>query len=195
MARFDDWVKRYDETPLERLPWEHGAPKDAVVELVQSGLVMPGERALDIGCGAGSNTAYLASCGFMTVGIDVVPRALAYAREKGGARLVVADAVNMPFKAASFGLAVDYGCFHCLDEGLLAGYAEGLSRVLKHGAIYQLTCFSKRLPPPPVAKGYGESTVRAIFSGSFDIFSVKEFETGALPNEAHSFYTFMMLRK
>ena len=50
--------------------WDTGITPPELVELVESGQVPPG-RALDIGCGRGTNAIYLAQRGFQVVGTDL----------------------------------------------------------------------------------------------------------------------------
>jgi tRNA/tmRNA/rRNA uracil-C5-methylase (TrmA/RlmC/RlmD family) len=52
-----------------------------LVEFVEQGLIKKG-KALDLCCGAGTNTIYLAEKGFNITGIEVSQRAIQYARAK-----------------------------------------------------------------------------------------------------------------
>ena len=65
-------------------PWDSGDPADELVELVQSGRMKAG-RALDIGCGTGTNVLYLAEKGFDVSGVDIskiaIRKVIAKARE------------------------------------------------------------------------------------------------------------------
>ncbi|MBL7201233.1 MAG: methyltransferase domain-containing protein [Anaerolineae bacterium] len=55
-----------------RMPWETG-PREELVGLVDSGRIAPC-RAIDLGCGTGSNSIFLAQRGFEVTGVDLVPR-------------------------------------------------------------------------------------------------------------------------
>lgn len=67
-----------------------------------------GLRLLDIGCGRGGPSLYLAEAhGFNVTGIDLVPYNVAVARENAAARdvspeFVVGDAPHLPFKTETF---------------------------------------------------------------------------------------------
>ena len=65
MAR--DWDQHY---AAGETPWDTGNPDPELVRLVESGRV-PRGRALDVGCGTGTNARYLASKGCEVVGVDV----------------------------------------------------------------------------------------------------------------------------
>jgi len=54
-SSYKDWDRVYRKYPLEELPWELGKPRKTLVDLVEGGKIRPG-KALDICCGAGTNT-------------------------------------------------------------------------------------------------------------------------------------------
>ena len=56
-------------------------PPGYLVELLESGTLKP-SKALDIGCGTGYYSLYLASKGFDVTGVDLSPSAIAIARDK-----------------------------------------------------------------------------------------------------------------
>src|SRR5262245_51614482 len=62
----------------ERLPWHRDSPSRALVAAVEAsdGSI----RALDVGCGAGMFSIWLAEGGAEVTGIDVFPEAIAMAR-------------------------------------------------------------------------------------------------------------------
>jgi SAM-dependent methyltransferase len=65
-----------------RTPWDTGVTPPEVVEVVEgSGAMQPG-RALDLGCGTGTNVWYLAQHGFDVVGVDFSTLAIRAARVK-----------------------------------------------------------------------------------------------------------------
>jgi len=72
---YEEWDEAYAHD-LSELPWELGKPRQQLVKLVESGIIKQGSRALDICCGAGTNTVYLASKGFVVSAIDISPRAI-----------------------------------------------------------------------------------------------------------------------
>jgi 2-polyprenyl-3-methyl-5-hydroxy-6-metoxy-1,4-benzoquinol methylase len=76
-----DWNESYVTGDA---PWDTGEPNRHLVELVRSRAVAPG-RALDVGCGTGTNALWLAKQGFDVLGIDVAPVAIEKARKKATA--------------------------------------------------------------------------------------------------------------
>jgi SAM-dependent methyltransferase len=67
-----EWNQNYASG---QLPWEIGQPEPMLVELLGSGR-LPAGRALDVGCGTGTNVRYLASRGYRVVGVDIAPLAI-----------------------------------------------------------------------------------------------------------------------
>jgi SAM-dependent methyltransferase len=133
-------------------PWD-GHPVPARLRaLVEGDGALPAGRALDIGCGTGDMSVFLAKHGWDVTGVDFVEKALAKARAKSDAagarvRLVRGDATRLGESVAgSFTLIVDSGCLHGLgDEGRDA-YLRGVSAVAAPGAHLVLLAF-------PVGKG------------------------------------------
>ena len=66
---------------FKKTPWDTGITPPEIVAMIESGKVPIG-RALDLGCGTGTNAITLAQHGFEVIGIDVSRRAIALARRK-----------------------------------------------------------------------------------------------------------------
>ncbi|MCB9680625.1 MAG: class I SAM-dependent methyltransferase [Alphaproteobacteria bacterium] len=112
------------------LPWHTGSTEPVLAEALASG-VLPGGRALEIGCGLGDNTRALALAGYDALGVDLSPTAVAQAtaRHAGtGARFAVHDMLAAPPPGGPFDLVFDRGCFHVFDD------AEAQARFARHVA-------------------------------------------------------------
>jgi 2-polyprenyl-3-methyl-5-hydroxy-6-metoxy-1,4-benzoquinol methylase len=103
-----------------------------------------GSAALEIGCGSGPLSCFLAARGWAVRGIDVSQTALEMARESAAGRgLSVrfdsADICDMPAaeEAERYDLIVDGHCLHCLvcDEHRRAALAA-IARLLKPGGLF-----------------------------------------------------------
>ncbi len=56
-------------------PWDSGiSPPELVATIEGANALTPG-KALDLGCGTGTNSVYLARHGWAATGVDFVPRA------------------------------------------------------------------------------------------------------------------------
>ncbi len=134
-------------------PWDTGITPPEVVEVVEGGEVPPG-RALDIGCGTGTNAIYLAQHGFDVVGVDVAWLAIRRAKRKArraGVRVAfyTGDVLKLgtpagPPVRGPFDFALDIGALHSLERSERAAYAAMLRRVLRVGGRYMLYAWGPR---------------------------------------------------
>ena len=135
-------------------PWDSGVTPPEVVAKIESGTIKG--RALDLGCGTGTNSIYLAQHGFTVVGVDFAAKAIATARDKAQCAGVAvefhaADVTRLDFLGAreSFDFVLDMGCFHSIDAAGRARYAEHLTRLTRPGSVYMLYAFSPRPADQP----------------------------------------------
>jgi cyclopropane fatty-acyl-phospholipid synthase-like methyltransferase len=133
-----------------RTPWDTGITPPEVRAVVEGRQVEPG-RALDLGCGTGTNVIYLAQHGFDVTGVDLSARAIARARRKiklaglaERARVYAGDVARLDTLPVTgmFDLAVDIGCLHVVDRLARPQYAAGLTTRLNPSAMYMLYAFS-----------------------------------------------------
>ena len=129
---------------MNTLGWELGKPRPLLVEFIEKGLIKKG-KALDLCCGAGTNTVYLAEKGFEVTGIDISPTAVDIAKEKAeqaNAKInfSVQNFVELPFRDELFDFIFDMGCFHHVEPEDREKFIGGVHRVLKDGGLYMLTC-------------------------------------------------------
>jgi cyclopropane fatty-acyl-phospholipid synthase-like methyltransferase len=130
-------------------PWDTGVTPPEVVEAVEGSNSLPPGRAIDLGCGTGTNSLYLARHNWQVVGTDIAATAIRQARRKAkGAGLAVkfytADVTRLDFLEPPFDLALDIGCFHSINAEDQPRYREQLSRLLRPGACYMLYAFGPR---------------------------------------------------
>jgi arsenite methyltransferase len=109
------------------------------------GRLAPGERVLDLGCGAGTDTlvaAQMVGAGGRVTGIDMTPEMLAKARaaaaEMGvtNVEFVEGEAERLPFADASFDVVISNGVIDLVPDKD-AVFAE-LYRVLAPGGRMQI---------------------------------------------------------
>jgi len=112
-------------------PWDSGISPPELLRFIEK---HPAGRAIDIGCGTGTNVITLTQAGWQVTGVDFVPRAIKLAQRKARkagvqADLRVRDATNLKDIHGPFDLALDMGCFHSLGEKR-GDYLSELNRVL-----------------------------------------------------------------
>lgn len=131
-------------------PWDSGVPPPELVEVIEGTRRLAPGRALDLGCGTGTTSIYMASAGWDVTGVDFVPRAIRIARAKVAAQPSVAFLIgdvtrlhDLPIEPG-FDLLFDQGCFHSLPESAQPAYAREVARVARSGATYLLYAFGRQ---------------------------------------------------
>lgn len=152
-------------------PWDTGHVPSALRELVEGPGALPASRALDVGCGTGTQAVYLAEHGWQVTGIDAVSRPLNRARARAAEAGVSVDWVEADASrltelglAPGFGLVLDRGCFHGLSDSERAACAAGVTALTEPGAALLMMAFApNRIAATPA--GIDESELLARFSG------------------------------
>ncbi|WP_405161421.1 class I SAM-dependent methyltransferase [Nocardia sp. NBC_01499] len=131
---------------MDRLPWEIDRPQPLLVEFEQAGRITG--DVLDIGCGPGDTTIYLAGLGYHVTGLDFAPTAIEKARARAAERDVtasfaVADATVLTGYDGRFDTVVSSALAHCLDPEQRKAHVAALRRVMRPGARLIQFCFSQ----------------------------------------------------
>ena len=136
----------FDDPELETVPmtdhyaddtclwWHLSEPSPELLDALGDGWLASSGVALDVGCGLGSEAAYLRHVGWRVVGIDLSEVALAgAARRNPGPCYVRADLLRLPLSSATVDVCLDRGCFHYLARSDRPAYSAELRRVLRPG--------------------------------------------------------------
>ena len=125
---------------LEYLQPSSGVRK--FVSFLKKVKIRPSKKVVDIGCGKGRNTIYLAKLGYDVYGLDYIPHAINYT-EKSAKKNNLSSRIHLylqdigkrwPFRDIFFDLAID--CFASIDIETLRDrekYKSELFRTLKPG--------------------------------------------------------------
>ena len=118
-------------------PWDGHAHAKRLRELIEGTTdtpALPPEAALDVGCGTGDSSVYLARHGWRVTGVDFVPKALDKARAKARAAGVPVDFIHADVTHLSragvgtkFQLIVDNGCLHGMSDGDRDRYVQEIT--------------------------------------------------------------------
>jgi SAM-dependent methyltransferase len=123
------------------IPWDAGRPDFNLIDVVTRRPVLSC-KVLDIGCGTGDNSIWLARNHFQVTATDTSPIALQKAREKASEAGVECDFVLVDFlkskiEAAPFGFVFDRGCFHSFDsEDDRSRFAENVAAHLDQAGLW-----------------------------------------------------------
>lgn len=119
--------------------WHLERPSAELVAARDDGWLGPPGKAVDLGCGLGTEAGYLAAAGWAVIGADLSAAAVAgAARAHPDARSILADVLRLPLADASADLLLDRGCFHYLAHADRHRYAREARRVLRRGGRFLL---------------------------------------------------------
>jgi len=135
----------------ENSQWEGEQPTSLATELVDKGIVKEGSHVLDLGCGFGRNSNWLASEGAIVDAININEDELNEAKRRAtqqgvNVNYVKADAGLLPFDDSSFDVLLDAGCTHMCDKETQEKAVLEANRVIKQGGYLQFFGFSKEHP-------------------------------------------------
>jgi len=124
-------------------PWDTGISPPELFDFIKSN---PPGKALDVGCGTGTNAITLAKHGWQVTGIDFIPHAIKKACSKARkenlfVRFIVQDVTRLYQLTDKFDLILDIGCYHSLPVFKLGVYSDNLNRLLAPEGVYLLYGF------------------------------------------------------
>lgn len=126
-----------------KTPWDTGITPPELVELIEGPSALSAGRALDLGCGTGTNVAYLAQHGWTAVGVDASGRAIDAAEHRvaavWSATVIRGDVTRLVDASVGepFDLVLDIGCFHSIPRHRRDDYAAGVAdRTLAGGTLF-----------------------------------------------------------
>ncbi len=163
-------------------PWDSGIVPPEVRALVEGESPLPPGRALDVGCGTGVSSVYLARHGWLVTGVDWVEAALERARER--ARRAGLPADNPLFArddAAAPGflrdhppvsLWLDVGCLHSFSAEARAMYAGHAARLVQPGGTLLLYAWGRHARDGQ-ERGLSPQDVAALFAPAFTVAAVQ----------------------
>ncbi|HEY9153344.1 MAG TPA: class I SAM-dependent methyltransferase [Anaerolineales bacterium] len=156
---------------FSRPPWDTGISPPELFDFISK---HPAGRAIDIGCGTGTNVITLVQNGWQVTGIDFAPRAIQIAKgkiKKANIRadLRVGDATKLTGIEGPFDFALDMGCFHGIEKK--SDYLVQLNRVLASDGFWLLYAIFKS---PQSEHGLVASDIELIQSHGFRLGSRKD---------------------
>lgn len=156
--------------------------------------------ALDIGCGTGDNSIYLAQHGWRVTAVDFAPKALETARAKAAASKVAVTFIRADVTQLSsagvghgFALAVDSGCLHGMSDHDRADYVREIGRVTAPDAQLLIVAFT----PGALfgVRGIEQPEIERLFSPDWALISAGD-EPGYRPTSSgHPVRHYLLARR
>ncbi|WP_433476464.1 class I SAM-dependent methyltransferase [Spirillospora sp. CA-142024] len=152
-------------------PWDTDVTPPELVALVEGAGGLPPGRALELGCGTGTNAIYLARHGWDVVAVDLVDRAVEQARAKAAAagtavRLLRGDATRLDELdvPGPYDVFFDLSCYCGIPPHRRDAYAAGLTRRAAPGARLLMFGYGPEAFDDPIS-GVTADELRARFAG------------------------------
>ena len=183
-----EWNDRYRDG---NLPWDTGQPSSELQRVLNQNSIQPC-RALELGCGTGTNCVWLAEQGFEVTGIDLAPLAVERAQRRAGAagvnvHFLVADVLHLPELDGGFGFFFDRGCYHAVRRIAPEQYAPVVALQLASGARGLILAGNAREPHDPGPPVVTEEQLRDELGLAFRIVDLHEFRFDEAPGVPERF--------
>lgn len=190
------WDQRYLSGDA---PWNSGLVSRELARVLQEESLAPC-RAVELGCGTGTNAIHLAQRGFDVLAVDCSAVAIERARQRAretqvSVTFAVSDLCELSSLRVALGHACadyerrcsflfDRGCYHCARRTDLAGFLETVEWLAAPQARLLMLCGNAAETvehgPPRVT----EADIRSDWSGLFDVHWIRAFrfeDRGGVP--------------
>ncbi len=124
------------------------------------------KTSLELGCGIGIFSSFMASQGIIATGVDFSSKAIEKAKKRLANNIdkpvfAVGDVTNLKNINEQFDVSFDVGCFHCLDEEGQQKYISEIHRLLKSNATHLIWALDSspsgmKLSPKYMVQTFGE---------------------------------------
>jgi len=154
---------------LGRVVWDTPTPAE-IRAITEGPAALPTGRALDVGCGTGTNVIYLAQHGWQATGVDFAPNAIRQAQKQAEneplAQFLVGDVTKLRAQGVQgpFQLVIDNGCLHTIPFRQRDAFVQEVAAVMSSSGLlmmWEIATTARRLPggmamrPHEVEQRYG----------------------------------------
>jgi cyclopropane fatty-acyl-phospholipid synthase-like methyltransferase len=125
---------------FKRSIWDTGISPPELIDFLER---HPPGRALELGCGTGTNAITMHRYGWEVVGVDISAYAIRKARQKAkavGAQIdfILEDVTKLNGVEGTFDLILDIGCLHSTLSSSKAAYASNVRKYLRSNGTFLL---------------------------------------------------------
>jgi SAM-dependent methyltransferase len=177
MSEQTRWEEHYQKGDT---PGDTGRPSSELQRVLAEAAIQPC-RTVELGCGTGASSVWLAQHGFDVAALDLSALAIDRACQKSnqaGVRVnfLVADVLNPPADLPGpFDFFFDRGCYHVVRREDVTAYLETLRRLTQPGTLGLVLTGNAREPHEPGPPVVTEEEIREELGTLFDIVRLREF--------------------
>ena len=140
------WTKFYSE-PNRKCPFFAENPDENLIELIETRKILPSAKALELGCGNGRNSNYLANLGFEVDAVDFSDAAIRIAKENSAkandsVKYYCQSIFDFDYSDGNYDFIYDSGCFHHIAPHRRPEFFSIIVQALKPGGIFEMVCFA-----------------------------------------------------
>ena len=210
--RDHEWWNTFYSDRNKPVPFFKDIPDEELVSYCGDGILIGG-NALDIGCGNGRNSRYLATQGFQVTGIDISEQSISWAKEltsenMNNIKFQCASMLEYAVDAGSFDFILDSGCFHHIKPHRREQYINRILNCLKDDGYFLMTCFNlnggANISDYDVYRdysmhgglGFSEYKIKSILGKYFDIVDFRKMkETDSIKTFGKDFMWIILMKK
>jgi SAM-dependent methyltransferase len=127
------WERKWTN-PEFRPRWKTDQPPRELVDAVESGWFPKDQRAIDVGCGNGEVSRWLAGQGLAVLGLDYSAAAIENCRRLSAGQpnapaFELADLCQKDLRLEPAFSLIDRGCFHRIVRKLRPSFAQNIARI------------------------------------------------------------------
>jgi SAM-dependent methyltransferase len=188
------WDERYKTGDL---PWDTGKTSAELMRVIAEQKIAPC-KALELGCGTGTNSIWLAQQGFDMTALDISPTAIQRAKDiasRVAVRFLVADVLDLPRLEERFSFFFDRGCYHVVRRVDVGAYLHTLDNLTTPDALGLILAGNAKEPSPPHQgpPTVNEEELRRELGQVFDIQQLREFRFEPPPCHKENFLAWSIL--
>jgi cyclopropane fatty-acyl-phospholipid synthase-like methyltransferase len=170
----DFYKQIYQEKGKVHLGWTAGTANPEIINLVYEGVIPVGSKILEIGCGLGSESVFMAARGMDVTALDISEAAVNRGKQIADAygihvNWIAADLLETDLFNEDFDILTDQGCFHHMHENERELYMKKVVKYLKPGGMFILRSFSDKIPGGPQPRRVSSDDMISTFHKHFKL--------------------------
>jgi cyclopropane fatty-acyl-phospholipid synthase-like methyltransferase len=157
--RSSEWWTEFYSDPNRKCPFFTENPNEDLIEMIETCRILPPAKILELGCGNGRNSNYLAKNGFEVDAVDFSETAITIAKTNSSktnnsVKYYCQSVFDFDYSDKTYDFIYDSGCFHHIAPHRRPDFLSIIRGALKSGGIFAMVCFA-----PGGGSDYSDSEV------------------------------------